>query len=129
MAPDGTLQLPLDVRPQRRGPTKRCKRCGETRHVSEFHYRPEQHRYRAECKECYRARANELRDPVENRRRVKEWQQANPEKRNAQSRKNYEGRRSDVGRWLAKQSSDDTCVLQAQGNPDRYRGAGSRRHL
>ncbi len=74
-----SLQLPLDERPAGIA-TKRCKRCGKEKSLTEFHYRSEQRKHRAECKECYRAAMNARRDPIENRRRVKAWQQANPEK-------------------------------------------------
>ncbi|MGH7048751.1 MAG: hypothetical protein ACREE2_20485, partial [Stellaceae bacterium] len=54
-----------------------------------------------ECKECYRAAMNARRDPIDNRRRVKAWQQANPDKRRAQSRKIYEAKRSNLRRSVA----------------------------
>ena len=82
-------------------PRKRCKRCREVKPIEEFHFRPEQNRHRAECKECYRAIMNERRDPIDNRRRVKEWQKANPEKKWAYSKQNHESRRTDVTRWIA----------------------------
>ncbi len=95
---DDTLPFPPKPRPVA---TKRCKKCRKTKPLTEFHYRPEQMRHRAECKDCYRARANELRDPIENRRRVREWIKANPEKHLEHGRQTHERRRSDVGRWLA----------------------------
>src|ERR1700731_66026 len=94
---DETLPLPLAPRPQ----GKRCKRCRKIKPLSEFHYRPEALRHRAECKDCYRAAMTARRDPEDNRRRVKEWQKANPEKRRAQSRRSYENSRTDLIRWVA----------------------------
>jgi hypothetical protein len=80
---------------------KICKHCGEKKALAEFHIRTESGRPRAECKACYRAEMNARRDPIDNRMRVKAWQQANPEKRNIQSRRHYEGRRNDLERWIA----------------------------
>src|SRR5215469_15225028 len=97
MAPDGMLPLPLARRPA----AKRCKRCWQAKPLTEFHYRQEAHRYRAECKDCYRAHKTARRDHEDNRRRVKEWQRANPDKKRAQSRRNYENRRADLKRWVA----------------------------
>ncbi|MGH7039895.1 MAG: hypothetical protein ACREE4_13740 [Stellaceae bacterium] len=93
-------QLPLNERPVSIA-TKRCKWCGKEKPLTEFHYCPEQSRHRAECKECYRAAMNARRDPIDNRRRVKAWQQANPDKRRAQSRKTYEAKRSNLRRSVA----------------------------
>jgi hypothetical protein len=93
---DEILLLPLGPRPE----GKRCKRCRRIKPFSEFHYRPELLRYRAECKDCYRAAMNARRDPVDNRRRVQEWQKANPEKRRALSKRHYESIRTDVARWI-----------------------------
>ncbi len=89
-----TLSLPLEQRPQ----GKLCKRCQKIKPLSEFHYRPEAMRHRAECKECYRAAMTARRDPEDNRRRVKEWQKANPEKRRVQTRRNYDRARAVLGR-------------------------------
>jgi hypothetical protein len=91
---DETLPLPLEPRPE----GKRCKRCRKIKPFSEFHYRPEQLRHRAECKECYRTAMTARRDPVDNRRRSKAWGKANPEKRRVQTRRNYERARSDLQR-------------------------------
>ncbi len=108
---DETLPLPLPERPQ----GKRCKRCREVKPLSEFHYRPEQLRHRAECKTCYRAAMTARRDPADNRRRVKVWQKANPERVRAQYKKLYEGRRSDLGRWMASNLRSTRAYSKRRG--------------
>lgn len=95
---DETLPLPLEPRPQ----GKRCKRCRKIKPIAEFHYRPERLRYRAECKDCYRTAMTARRDPEDNRRRVKEWQKANPEKRSAQGKRSYGRLRTDLLRSVSK---------------------------
>ena len=97
---DGNLSLSLG--PRLGVATKRCKRCRKTKPLREFHWRPEQMRHRAECKDCYRAARTARRDPEDNRRRVKKWQKENPEKRRAQTRRTYERQRLDLRRAIAK---------------------------
>jgi hypothetical protein len=108
---DDTLHLPFGPRPQ----GKRCKRCRKIKPLSEFHYRPETLRHRAECKDCYRAAMTARRDPEDNRRRVKEWQKANPEKKRAQSQRNYESRRTDVVRWIASNLRSTRAYCKRNG--------------
>ncbi len=110
---DETLPLPLALRPQ----GKRCKRCQKVKPFSEFHYRRDQLRHRAECKDCYRSAMTARRDPVDNRRRVKEWQKANPEKRRVQSKRNYEGLRTDLNRWIGKTLSTTRAYCKRLGLP------------
>ena len=108
------LQLPLDERPVGIA-TKRCKRCGKEKPLTEFHFRPEQGQYRAECKECYRAAMNARRDPIDNRRRVKAWVQANPEKRRAQYRRNYLATRRNLRRAIGKTLTTTRSACKRRG--------------
>jgi hypothetical protein len=92
---DQEFGLPL-IGGQAQVPMRRCRVCRESKPYEEFEHR-EYGRRRDRCKVC----ANAARDPIKNRRRVKEWQQANPEKKRAASRRNYDNRRTDVTRWIA----------------------------
>src|ERR1700748_2365781 len=74
---------------------RRCRKCWVAKSIDEFERRGSGRRRGRTCKEC----RNATRDPIDNRRRVKEWQQANPEKKREYSRRNHESRRSDVTRW------------------------------
>jgi len=84
----------------RSAPVKTCKRCGEEKSVEEFHIRRERGVPRAECKACYRAAVTARRDPEDNRRRVKEWIRANPEKHLAHGRQSYKRARQDLTKSL-----------------------------
>jgi hypothetical protein len=115
---DDTLPLPLPPRPS----GKRCKRCRKEKPLSEFHYRPEQRRYRAECKECYRAAMTANRDPLDNRARVKKWRKEHPEKVGEYSRRNHEGRRTDLVRWIASNLRSTRAYCKRRGIECRLTG-------
>lgn len=102
---------------QARVATKRCKRCRKTKPITEFHYRSELLRHRVECKDCYRALKRARIDPEDNRRRVREWQKANPEKRAIQTKRNYDNKRSDVSRWIASNLRTTRASCKKKGIP------------
>jgi hypothetical protein len=58
---------------------------------------------------------NARRDPEDNRRRVKEWQQKNPEKKRAQDAISRERSRTDLIKWIAwnLRSTKGTCKRRA----------------
>jgi len=91
---DNVLPLPLVGGEAKR----RCRKCWIAKSLDEFERKGSDRRRARICKAC----ANSRRDPIDNRQRVKEWQKANPEKKRAQSRRNYESRRADITRWLAR---------------------------
>ena len=70
-------------------PEKRCRICGETRPLEDFHRASGMRDgHRGECRLCYReiARARYRQDPAKSIAAVKRWQQENAERLNAYRR-------------------------------------------
>jgi hypothetical protein len=90
---------------------RRCRKCWVVKPLDEFERRGAGQRRGRICKEC----RNATRDPAENRRRAKEWAKANPEKHNAQTRRNHEARRTDVARWIASNLRSTRARCKVKG--------------
>lgn len=71
--------------------TKKCKKCGEVKNVSEFYYSNFWKSYSSPCKQCVSDRGEKYNQihKAEHYERTKKWKEENPEKRNAQKRRNY----------------------------------------
>ncbi len=71
--------------------TKKCKKCGEVKNVSEFYYSNFFKRYTSPCKSCVSFRTKEYNQThkAEHYERTRKWKKENPEKRNAQQRRRY----------------------------------------
>ena len=104
---------------------KRCTKCGEVKPLEAFHRQSgSRDGRRPECKVCNLARQAAARavDPEANRRRVREWQAANPEKLRAKSerfaelgKKRVSDRKSYLKRTYGLTVDDYDRMLESQG--------------
>lgn len=82
------------------GQTKTCSKCGETKPLTEFHFRRTEQTFRTDCKACHRARCAQRReDPEERdrqRQRARSWHERNKPRAHAARRKWAEENREKV---------------------------------